>query len=136
MADITVPKKYSLSGGPIIDVEVDDPTDPFTEGSVMSLSSGKAIPAAEDATTVGLVVGSYEKDGDTYVRLDIGGAIARDCVFTSATAVGTAIKWADNQTVAARDVISKHGGRVVRVVSTNVADIALRPFAGSDAPNA
>jgi len=135
MANITVPKKYKLSGGPIIDVEVSNAANPFQVGSVMSFSTGKAIPAAEDAVDVGLVVSHYEKDGDTWVRLDIGGAIALDCVYTSAVAFGP-IKWADNQTVATRDVISKHGGRVVRVVSTNVADVALRPFAGSNAPNA
>jgi len=125
MSNITIPKKYTPSGGPIIDVEVDDATDPYEIGSVMSLSSGKAIPAAADATRVGVVVSHYVKGSDTFVRLDIGGALVRNCVWSSHSSTPfTPIKWVDNQTVAARSTdLGKHGGVIARVVDANTVDV-------------
>jgi hypothetical protein len=129
MTAITVDKAYKRSGGPVIDVKVANTANSFTIGSVMSFSSGEAIPAAADAIVVGLVIDSYvHANGDTFVRLDIGGAIALNCVYTSATAAGTAVKISDNQTFLDRSTAEeKHVGIVARVVSTNVADILLSP---------
>lgn len=127
MSNITTDKPYKRSGGPVIEVEVSNTSNPYNIGSVMSFSSGKAIPAAADATAVGLVIDHYVNSaGLTFVKLDVGGAIALNCVYSSAGDPPTAVKWADNQTVAARGAdVAKHGGCVVRVVSTNVADIML-----------
>jgi hypothetical protein len=130
----TTPQKFTLSGGPVIDIEVDNTANSYVDGSVMSFSSGKAVPAAADATFVGLVVGSYIKDDLTYVRLDVGGAIARNVAFTSATAV-TSVEWSDNHTVAAVTNEGDHGGTSFRVVSTNVADVIL-PALGNAVPTA
>lgn len=131
MSNTTTDKRYKRSGGPVIDVRVSNTSNPYTVGSVMSFSSGLAIPAAADAIILGLVIDSYvHADGYTYVRLDVGGAIALDCVYTSATAAGTPVKIADNQTFLDRSTAEeKHAGVVARVVSTNVADILLAPMA-------
>lgn len=125
MAVTTTPKPFKVSGGLIIDIEVDNTANSYVDGSVMSFSSGKAIPAAVDANRVGLVVGSYIKDTLTFVRLDVGGAVARNVVFTSAGAVGTSVEWVDNQTCQAVTNEGDYGGTVVRVVSADVADVML-----------
>ena len=131
MTAIAVDKAYKRSGGPVIDVKVANTANSYNTGSVMSFSTGEAVPAAADAIVLGLVIDSYvHANGSTYVRLDIGGAIALNCVYTSATAVGTAVKIADNQTFLDRSTAEeKHAGIVARVVSTNVADILLAPMA-------
>jgi hypothetical protein len=117
----TVDKPYKRSGGPVIDAKVADTDDPYNVGSMMSL-----------------VLDSYtDTAGDTYVRLDVGGAIVLGVVFTSATAVGTPVEVADNFEVVERSETYLHAGIVVRVVSTDVADVQLAHAAaltGADTP--
>lgn len=124
----TVDKPFKKSGGPVIDVKVASTSDPYVRGSIMSFdASGFAIPAAANSQIVGLVIDSYvDSAGDTYVRLDVGGAIALGVVYTSATDVGTPVKIVDNFEVADRSTDEEYQcGVVARVVSTNVADILL-----------
>lgn len=106
--------------------EVDNTANDYSIGSVMSLSGGKAVPCAANATRPAIVVSHKIENGKTYVELDFGGAIARNVAFPSA-AEGP-IKWVDNHTVAARNLTARHGGYCFRVVSTNVGDVVLPPW--------
>lgn len=130
MAEIEIPKRITPSGGPIVRFAAASNSSNMPIGSVGSLDgSGDAVPVAVDATAVFAVIDrQLDDNGDVIIRADIGGAIVHDVVFPGATAAGTSVEWVDNQTAQAPTDEGDQGGRVIKVVSTNVADVILPPF--------
>jgi hypothetical protein len=122
---------YTPGPGPYIEREVNDPVaDQIEVGTMVTLSSGKAVRAAADAIRV-YVCRSRRYDpvtGKYYVTLDGTGAIL-EVVYASAAEGG--VKIADNQTVLANADPTKWAGVVEKIVSTNVAQIRLRDAASA-----
>ena len=138
MADATKPRqdKYTPGPGPYFEVEANDEADilsgELSYGCLVTLSSGKAVPAAAEGRCAVSRGWRYdEAQAKYFVQLDGSGALV-ECVFTSA-AVG-AVEAVDNQTVQARAANDHHTGHCVKVVSTNVGLVMLMHFGNAVVP--
>jgi hypothetical protein len=140
MADATVSlhEVYTPSKGPYFDVEVDDPVaTPTPVGTLVNLSSGKAIPAAADSIQVAVVRRLYTDPVTALpmASLDGGGAIVEvehDGSVDEPSMQNVAI--VDNQSVAVEADPTKMAGTVTKLISATRAQVCLRRF--SNAPYA